>query len=148
MLRDRLVIERLRGRVPVGAAGEFSSPELTLCADCFSVSVPLRFTPVKPERPRPFCQKCRWQVTPKHTYTLDPTSWSGLTIVSRHSVGTYQGNEPTRNSSRSTRPQSSELAEPLRTDPGQESGICVRELISTSKKKKKKRKEKRDSGGE
>ena len=25
------------------------------------------------KRPRSFCQKCRWQVTPKHAYTLDPT---------------------------------------------------------------------------
>ena len=32
-----LVIERLRVRIP---AGEFSSPEFTLCADSYSVSVP------------------------------------------------------------------------------------------------------------
>ena len=25
------------------------------------------------KRSRSFCQKCRWQVTPKHAYTLDPT---------------------------------------------------------------------------
>ena len=24
---------------------------------------------------RSFCQKCRWQVTPKHVCTLDPTKW-------------------------------------------------------------------------
>ena len=35
-----LVIERLRVRIPAGAAGEFSSTELTLCADYCSVSVP------------------------------------------------------------------------------------------------------------
>ena len=34
-----LVFERLRVRIPAGAAGEFSSPELTLCADSYSVSV-------------------------------------------------------------------------------------------------------------
>ena len=34
------MIERLRVRIPAGAAGEFSSPELTLCADSYSVSVP------------------------------------------------------------------------------------------------------------
>ena len=34
--------------------------------------------------------------------------------------------------------QSSQPAEPLWTDPGMESGISVRELISTSKKKRKK----------
>ena len=32
-----------------------------------------RVTAVARKRPRPFCQKCRWQVTPKHAYTLDPT---------------------------------------------------------------------------
>ena len=35
-----LVIDRWRVRIPAGAAGEFSSPELTLCADSYSVSVP------------------------------------------------------------------------------------------------------------
>ena len=32
------MIERLRVRIPAGAAGEFYSPELTLCADSYSVS--------------------------------------------------------------------------------------------------------------
>ena len=41
-----------------------------------------------------FCQKRRWQVTPKHTYTFDPMR-SGLTILSRHSVGTTQENQLT-----------------------------------------------------
>ena len=35
-----LVIERLRVRIPAGAAGKFSSLEFTLCADSYSVSVP------------------------------------------------------------------------------------------------------------
>ena len=30
-------------------------------------------TVVARKRPCSFCQKCRWQVTPKHAYTLDPT---------------------------------------------------------------------------
>ena len=34
------MIERLRVLVPAGAAGEISSPELTLCADFYSVSFP------------------------------------------------------------------------------------------------------------
>ena len=34
-----LEIERLRVRILVEAAGEFSSPELTFCADSYSVSV-------------------------------------------------------------------------------------------------------------
>ena len=35
-----IVIERLRVRFPAGAAGEFSSSLLTLCADSYSVFVP------------------------------------------------------------------------------------------------------------
>ena len=35
-----LVIEGLRVRIPAGAAGEFSSPELTFFADSYSMSVP------------------------------------------------------------------------------------------------------------
>ena len=55
------------------------------------------------------------------------------------------GNELARNLSGNVRPQSSQLAEPLWIDPGIMSGICVRELIFTSKKeKKKKRKEKKE----
>ena len=32
-----------------------------------------RVTAVACKRLRPFCQKYRWQVTPKHAYILDPT---------------------------------------------------------------------------
>ena len=54
-----------------------------------------RVTAVARKRPRPFCHKCRWQVTPKHAYTLNPmrSDWArtGLTMpLSRHSLGTYQ----------------------------------------------------------
>ena len=59
-------------------------------------------------------------------------------MPSRHSVGAYYGNDPTRNSSENTQSQSSQLAEPLRSDPGLKSGTDARELISTLKKKKKK----------
>ena len=41
--------------------------------------------------------------------------------------GNLSGNELTRNSSGNTRSQSSQLAEPLWTDPGRKSGISVRE---------------------
>ena len=54
-------------------------------------------------------------------------------MLSRHIVETYQGNELTLNSSGSPRPQSSQLAEPMWTDPGVKSGISVLELISTKK---------------
>ena len=47
--------------------------------------------------------------------------------------GSLSGNELTRNLSGNTRPQSSQLAEPLWTDPGLKSGISVQKLICTSK---------------
>ena len=56
--------------------------------------------------------------------------------LSRQSVcRNLSGNELTRNLSGNIRPQSSQLAEPLWTDPGIKSGTSVRELISTLKKK-------------
>ena len=61
------------------------------------------------------------------------------------SVGIYQENELTRNSSGNARSKSSQLAEPLWTDPGLKSGTSVRELISTSEKKKKEKK--KSAGG-
>ena len=36
--------------------------------------------------------------------------WSELTMLRRYDLGTHQGNELTRNSSRNARPQSSQLA--------------------------------------
>ena len=39
--------KRLRVRIPAGVAGDFSPPELTLCADFYSVSIP---TPLLPQR--------------------------------------------------------------------------------------------------
>ena len=51
--------------------------------------------------------------------------------------GNLFGNEVTCNLSGHIQPQSSQLTEPLWTDPGIKSGISVHELISTSKKKKK-----------
>ena len=55
-------------------------------------------------------------------------------MLSRHSVGTYQENELTLNSSGNARPQSSQLAEPLLTDLFLKSEIVVREITSTFKK--------------
>ena len=57
-------------------------------------------------------------------------------MLYRHSAGTYEENELTRNSLGNTRPQSSQLAEPLWTDTGLKCGISVRELISTLNKNK------------
>ena len=42
-----------------------------------------RVTAVARKNPRSFCQKCRWQVTPKHAYILDPTKseWADYAAV-------------------------------------------------------------------
>ena len=97
-------------------------------------------TAVARKRLRSFCQKCRWQITPKHADTLDPKKleWADYAAV-QASCGNLSGNELTRNSSGNTRSLSYQLAEPLWNDPGQKCGISVREQISTSKKKKSRR---------
>ena len=67
---------------------------------------------------------------------LTQRGWSGLTmLLSRHSVGTYQETSSC-NLSGNIQPQSSQLAEPLWTNPCAKSGISVRKLISTFKKKR------------
>ena len=71
--------------------------------------------------------------------------------LSRHSVGTYQENELTHNSSENIWLQSSQLAEPLWTDPGLKSGIIVRELIYTGLKEEEGEEEeerRRSTGGQ
>ena len=69
-----------------------------------------------------------------NTHTLlTQRSRSGLTMpLCRHSVGTCHE----MSSSGNTRPQSSQLAEPLWTDPGRKSGISAHDLISTLKRTK------------
>ena len=96
-----------------------------------------RVTAVARKRPRSFCPKCSWQVITEDEYTLDPTKsgWAVYVAVQALS-GNLSGNELTCNSSRNTRSQSSQLAEPLQTDPSLKNGISVRELISASKIKK------------
>ena len=93
-------------------------------------------TAVARKRPRPFCQKCRWQDSPKHAYTLDSTKseWADYAAVQAQ-CGNPSGNELTFNLSGNIQPQSSQLAEPLWTGLGMKSGISVRELISTSEEK-------------
>ena len=88
---------------------------------------------------------CRWQVTFKHACTFDPTKseWADYAAVQAE-CGNLSGNELTRSSSGNTRSQSSQLAEPLWTDPGLKSEISVRELISI----KRKRKIEKNAGGE
>ena len=88
-----------------------------------------RVTELAHKRPWSFCQKFRWQVTSKHI-PLTQRSLSGLIMpLSRHSVGTYRETS-SQATHRGTLTHSSQLAEPLWTDPGLKSGISVRELIS------------------
>ena len=135
------MIERFRIRIPARATGEFSSPELSFCADSYSVSYPTPCyhngtskTPVI----LPKVQVAGYICT--YAYTLDPTKsvWADYAVQAQ--CGTYQENELTRNSSGNARPQSSQLAELLWTDPGLQSGIAVRKLVSTLKQNRKKRK--------
>ena len=92
-----------------------------------------RVTAVARKRPRSFCQKCRWQVTPKHA---TKSKWADY-AAAQAKYGNLSRNELTLNLSGNIRPQSSQFAEPLWTDPGIKSGINVSELVSTLKKEKK-----------
>ena len=59
--RDRKVASSNLGR----SSGENFLLQSTLLTDP-------RDTAVARKRPRSFCPKCRWQVIPKHAYTLEP----------------------------------------------------------------------------
>ena len=96
-----------------------------------------RVTAVARKRPWPFCQKRKWQLTPEHAYTLDPTKSERADYAAVQAQrGNLSGNKLTRNLSGNIRPQSCQLAEPLWTDPSIKSGISVRKLIFTGKEKK------------
>ena len=97
-----------------------------------------RVTAVARKRPRSFCQKYKWQVTPKHAYTLDPTASEWADYAALHVwYGNLSRSELTHKLSGIIRPQLSQFAEPLWIDPCLKSGISVRELISTLKTRRK-----------
>ena len=79
----RLIIKILWVGILVGAAGEFSSPELTLCANSYSVSTPPPCYHSGTLKTSVIVPTCRWQVTRKRAYTLDPTlsEWADYTTV-------------------------------------------------------------------
>ena len=57
-----------------------------------------RVTAVARKRPLSLLQKCRWQVTPKYAYTLDPTKWEWIDNAAvQAQCGNLSGNELTRN---------------------------------------------------
>ena len=87
------MIEKLRAQIPAGMAEEFSSPELTLCADSSPVSVPPPcYSQWHVEDPGNSAKSAdgRLHLT---TYTpLIQRSRSVLTMpLSRHSMGTCPG---------------------------------------------------------
>ena len=68
-----------------GAEWEFSFPGLTFTPDSFWYPFhPCVTAVVYCNRFQFFCQKSRWQVTDKHTYTLDPTKseWGDTAVLS------------------------------------------------------------------
>ena len=49
------------------------------------------------KRPQSFCQKCRWQVTPKHMYTIDPKKFEWFDSAAVQSkFGNLSGNKLAR----------------------------------------------------
>ena len=89
-------------------------------------------TTVAHKRPQSFCQKCRWWVSPKHAYALDTTkSERPYYAAVQAQCGNLSRHELTCNLQGNTRARSSQLAEPLWTNPGLKSGISVCKLIST-----------------
>ena len=92
----------------------------------------------QPEQPKNFDSSKTYSKklqTPLASCKSERADYAGV----RAKRWSLSGNELTRNSSGNTQPRSSQLAEPLWTDPGLKSGISVRELTSTKKKKKKHR---------
>ena len=65
------MLERLQVRIPAGAAGELSSPEVTLCADSNSVSVPPPWQVKDPGR----SAKSAGGTLQLNAHTHDPTKW-------------------------------------------------------------------------
>ena len=59
------------------------SPTVNFVCWLFDSVRPALVTSVARKRPRSFCQKCRWQVTPKHACTLLPTTleWADYAAV-------------------------------------------------------------------
>ena len=83
-----------RVRIPAGAAGKFSFPGSTFCADSFWYPFHPHATTVAHKRSQSFCQKCRWQVTAKHTYTLSMWLWMKWHCNLVHGWMVYTGLAP------------------------------------------------------
>ena len=69
-LEHRTGDRKVAGSNPCRSGGRIFFSRVNFLCWLISVSVPPRVTTVACKRPRSFCQKCRWQVTAKHAYTL------------------------------------------------------------------------------
>ena len=129
-------MERLRVRIPAGMAGEFvlfrANFQCGLLLSAFSI-------PVLPQwyanDPGHSAKSAAGRLFLNTHLPLIQRSRSALTVLSLHTVGTFQRNELTCTSLGNAQPQSSQLAEPLRTDSGFKRGTSVRQPISIKKKK-------------
>ena len=120
-------------RYPAGAAGEFSSPESTFRADSYSVFVPPPCYRCGTQKTlQSFCQKSGGGLQLNTLTPLTQRGLSGLTLLFRHSLETHQGNELACNSSGHPCSQSSQLAEPLWTNPGLKSGTNAQAVSEPS----------------
>ena len=79
-LERRTLDRKVAGSNPCWSSGRiFFSRVNFLCWILFRYPFHPRVTAVARKRPRSFCQKCRWQVTAKHAYTLRMwLSWSDM----------------------------------------------------------------------
>ena len=126
------MIERLRVRISAGAAGEFSSPESTLCADVFAIRSNPVLSQWRVEDPGQSAKSAGDRLHLNTHTALTQRSRSELTMpLPKHNVRTYPetGSHATCEGTFGHKP--SQLTEPLCTDPDLKSGIIVRDLIST-----------------
>ena len=77
----------------------------------------------------------RLQLNTHTPFTQTKSNWADCAAV-QALHGNLSGNKLTRNLSGNNRPQSTELARPLWTDPGIKSGTIERDPIATSEKEK------------
>ena len=87
------MIERLRVRIPAGAAREFSSPALTLCADLFGVHSARVFPQWHIKDPGHSAKIAGGRLHLNMHTLLTQRSQSELTMLSRHSMGTWMGKQ-------------------------------------------------------
>ena len=140
------MIERLRVRIPAGAAGKKILCVLTFIRCPFHP----RVTAVAGKRSGHSAKSAGGRLHLNAHTPLTQRSRSGLTMPpSRHSVGTYPETS-SQATCQGTRGHSrlSQLAEPLWTDPGLKSGIRVRELTSTLKQTNKQTNKQKSALGE